>query len=1224
MNKISTRGFVMFMGILCFVLIAPKDLRSISRDSIFAEIQGEKKALIELIRNWEEKYNVLFTYDRRIVESIKVEVPDTEMGEIDKALDYVLEKTELKYTILENRYVILYKNDIEGIKSLKKMVEHLSKIVVNENKKFADRKAKTIDLLHTHTPLDLYQKRMVMNISGTVTNESGETLIGVNVLVKGTNKGTATDFEGHFNLEDVDENAVLVVSYIGYQTLEVPVAGKSTFTITLKMDSQLLDEVVVVGYGTQKKVNLTGAVDQVTKKSLANRQSSNLSQLLQGASPALNFSVNNSGFQPGAEMDISIRGIGSLNGGRPYVIIDGFPGSINNLNPDDVETISILKDAASSAIYGARAPYGVILITTKQGKKDEKLKVNYSGNVFLKTPGQLPEMLDSYTFARVMNEAGRNQGGIQFPESKIDQILAFQNEDWDYLERTIGSIFHENASVRYGAYPDGQNWNTNVQNYANNDWWDLYYGNSFNQKHDLTISGGSKDITYYFSAGYLTENSVLNYGKDVFNRINVMGKLKYMINDWWSISYETRLANKHREKPYLVGRSSEYSDMFTEIGRIFPTTPIYDGFGNYNYESHIPKILTNKGNDNQIDYWNNFKMELYPIRNLLIHGDFAYNTFSRLNTILRPYMYTYLVDNTKIINNISVPNSIQRLNNRDYYWTANIYSSYDWEINVNNKLGVLAGVQIEKGEYVLLDAKKSDIIVDEIPSFQTATGAVTLSEDLSHMATQGYFSRITYNHKEKYLFESNLRYDGSYVFRQGNRWGLYPSFSAGWNVYKEGFWSSLENHINILKFRGSWGQLGNQNISPYSDLELLPLNTSQLFWVPNYGGTRPIGYTSTPAIVNKNLTWETVTTKNFGVDMAFFNHKLSTTLDLFERLTTDMIGPTEAKPGVLGASVPRDNNASLRTRGWEIGIKWKQVFDNGFSYFINGNLYDYKSKVTKYYNPTGTISTWYEGKEVGEIWGYTVNELFRTQEELDIYLESVDLSHLGSTWRTGDVKYEDINNDGKVDNGNNSISNHGDLSIIGNSEARYHYGITAGFEYKNFDFSMLWNGVAKRDQWFDVYSNLFWGFAQGQRWAVNINPNVLDYFRDEPGTKEFGLYEGDANINLDAYFPRPYLNGTQQRKNIDNPSTRYLQDASFLRLQNVQLGYSLPQNLISKLRFQNFRIYFSGENIFTFDKLPEGMDPIALRGNNPYRTGGGGRLTYIADRVFSFGANIVF
>ncbi len=1063
------------------------------------------------------------------------------------------------------------------------------------------------------------QQQQQNQVSGTVTDDTGQPLPGVAVVVKGTTQGTVTNADGQYTISNIPENATLQFSFVGMRAQEVVVGNQTTINIEMVADAIGIEEVVAVGYGTQKKVNLTGAVDVISNEKLVNRSAPTVSQLLQGVSPGLNLEINNQdGFQPGATMDISIRGVGSLNGGEPYVIVDGFPGNINNLNPEDIESITILKDAAASAIYGARAPYGVILVTTKNGEKDKKLSVTYSGNVFVNTPQPLPESLDSYTWVRMQNEAARNLGGQPFTNQTVDRIIAYQNEDWDYLRQSMD--WPEGATI-FGSLPQGDLWNNGNLNYANTDWWDVMYGHSVNQKHDLNFQGGSQHASYYFSAGYLSQEGVLNYGTDKFERISTLGKFNLNITDWWDFGWEMRATINLRNKPNYTN-IGDYSQIFREISREYPITPLYDGYGNYHSESHIPGILQGGADlSKETDHWNNFKMEIRPTQGWKVNADFAYNSFSALNSLENKSVYWYDVHNQPYITGQSIPTSIERIHRDNYYWTTNIYSSYNFEIKDNHQFLIMAGMQLEKRKNSRLSGYKEDLIVDDVLSLETATGSPILSESLPHSATQGYFSRFTYNFKEKYLVESNVRYDGSYVFRKGNRWGFYPSFSLGWNIHKESFWNIPENYISSLKLRGSWGQLGNQNVSPYSDIDLIPIQNDRLNWIFNFGENRPLGYTTAPGIVNRNLTWETATTKNIGANIAFLNNRLQADFDLFERLTTDMVGPSEARPGVLGANVPKENNSNLRTRGWELSLNWKQSLNSGFSYFANVNLYDYKSVVTKYFNPLGTLSTWYEGQELGEIWGYTVYDLFRTQEELDDYLASVDLSHIATRWRTGDVRYEDINNDGKVNNGNNTIDDHGDLSIIGNSEPHWQYGISAGLNYKGFDFSMLLKGVAKKDIYFGRGANMFWGFTHGW-WESSLSTNHLDYFRDQPGTKYVGLYEGDANINTDAYWPRPYLNAGQENKNKSNPNTRYLQDASYLRLQNIQLGYNLPQQLTSKLNIQKFRLYFSGENLLTFTKLPNGIDAVALRGWNwgtEY-----GRLTYGADRVYSLGITITY
>jgi len=1013
--------------ILSFLLLCVSTVFSENVSSQIARVNivANKLSVEEIIKQIEDQTDYLFVYSNEKVDlSHRVSLNASDISVIN-VLNRIFENSDIGYAIEGNNILLMKK--------------------------------------------DVLQQQKGKVLKGTVKDQSGEPVIGANVVVKGTTNGTVTDVDGNFTLE-VSNTDVLQVSFIGYMTREVPVKNRNILNVNLIEDTKSLDEVVVVGYGTQKKVNLTGAVNVISNEDFENRQASTVSQLLQGAAPGFNFDIGTQdGFEPGATMNISIRGMGSLNGGSPYVVIDGFPGDLNNLNPEDIESVSVLKDAAASAIYGARAPYGVILVTTKKGKKNEKVSVSYTGNLIVKTAQKLPESLDSYTWTRILNEAGDNMGGHPFSNETIDRVIAYQKGDFEYIRNSIPD-WPEGATI-FGAMPEGNVWNNANLNYANTDWWDIYFGNSVNQKHDISLHGGTDKVSYYFSAGYMDDSSVLNYGTDYFKRMNTLGKISVAITDWWDFGYETRFAKKIREKPNMTNEG-DYSFLYRHISRNYPITPLYDGFGNYMFESHIPSIEAGTDKQDDIDFWNNFRMELRPLKGWKINADFAYNVYNQEISEVEKYIYTYDVNNQPYENGISIPNNLTRKKYIKKYWTTNIYTSYDFDINEEHNFTILAGMQFERGDESWVQGYKTDLISEKVPSFPTATGDALLSEALAHNATESYFARLNYNYKEKYLFEANVRYDGSYVFRNGKRWGTFPSFSLGWNLYNESFWENIEPYVNTLKVRASWGQLGNQNISPYSDLELIPISADKLNWIFNYGSTRPVGYTSGPNLVNRNLTWETATTTNVGMDLSFLNNRLSATVDWFERRTIDMVGPSQAMPGVLGTSVPKENNSTLRTR-WEISLNWKHALENGLSYNLGISLYDYKSVVTKYFNPTGTLSTWYEGAEVGDIWGYTVNDLFRSQEDLDSYLSKVDMTHIAANWNTGDLKYEDINHDGKVNNGTNTIGNHGDLSVIGNDQPHYQYTINGGVSYKGFDFSMLWRGVAKKDMYFYRGSNIY-------------------------------------------------------------------------------------------------------------------------------------------------------
>jgi TonB-linked SusC/RagA family outer membrane protein len=1096
------------------------------------------------------------------------------------------------------------------------------KTIICENR---DLNSVLVELLGTDLTWKLNKNTVVIKkrvkvsskLVGQIIDAAGMGIPGVNVIVKGTTNGTVTDVDGKFELSVLDaDNQIIVFSSIGFEKIERKVGLQREFNITLNESSEQLDEVVVVGYGIQKKVNLTGAVDVISTKSLKNRQAPSVSQLLQGAAPGLTFSVGNFGFQPGATMDIKIRGTGTINGGgSPYVLVDGVPGNMNRLNPEDIESVSILKDAAASAIYGARAPYGVVLITTKSSKTKEEFKATYSTSLSVAKPQNLPSMLNSYTHAKAINEAGvAGAGGRFFPNDIIDNIVAYQDGDYEFIKSRPNfpqDATHFETTPRAG----GNSWGFNQFGNANRDWFDEYFDKGYIQKHDVSISGGTNKTSYYLSGGFYDQSGVLAYGTDTYERYNVLGKIKTQIYDFWDFTYKPRFSKTVREIPNMDKQGS-YDLIFHQIARTMPSNAKYDGYGNHMIQSKIPWV-NDAGTDvtETLENWQSFDTEIRPVEGWKINADFSYRNTAQTYQSKELTVYDNLVDKRQVPSGNTVPSQIISYQSNNQYWTTNLYTSYEIKLS-DHFLKVMTGAQFEETDYKKLRAERTNLLVPDVPSISTADGEIKATENLQTYSTQGYFGRFNYNYAEKYLLEVNARYDGTSRFKEDDQWGFFPSFSAGWNIDREFFWKPIKDIVNTFKIRGSWGELGNQNVALYQGLELIPMSGGSVNWIFEPNGTRPVGYAGTPSLVSQNLTWETVTTINIGTNMTFLDGRLGVDFDWFIRETSDMIGPVPGEPGVIGTGIPRTNNATLESKGWEFNINWRDSFKNGFSYYVGLNIYDSKAKVTEYLNPTGILSDWYEGREVGEIWGYTSNGLYKTQEEITEYTSAVDLSDLtGLPWNTGDVKYEDVNGDGFVDNGSNTVSDHGDLKKIGNSTPRYQYGISLGASYEGIDFSMVWKGVGERDLWFGGNDNMFWGFRTGNQ--SSLFPDHLDYFRDQPGDTYTGIKEGDANINLNAYYPRPYINNGHNNKNR-KVTTRYLQDGSYLRLQNLQIGYSLPKTLLDKLYINKFRISITGENLLTITDLPDGIDPVAVSG------GFGAGKTYGPDRVFSIGFQITY
>ncbi len=1115
------------------------------------------KALLKL----EKAAGVRFSYNSRSLPLKSVVALEAANESLSKVLDGLLTPVGISYRQVSNRIVL--RNE----PAAQFHIEAAS--------------AGIRDLAPPVTPPD-------RTLTGTVTDEKGEGLPGVSIVLKDSQRGTVSDAYGAYTLTIPDGEQTLIFSFVGYFTEEVPVPAAGTSRdLVMKVDQRALEEVVVVGYGTQKKVNLTGAIEVVDGEKLQNRPSVNVSQAMQGTVSGVNFRYGHSGSEPGAKLSLQIRGQG-----EPYVLIDGTVGDLNTIDPNDIASISVLKDAAASAIYGARAPYGVVLITTKSGKRDEKIQVDFSSNVSYSNPIRKPHWVDSYTFVRAMNEFHDNQGEARlFSEATIDRIVAYINDP--SLPETV---------------PDPTNpkgWATYLVSNANNDWYDIHFGSGMRHQQNISAKGGGKDIAFFISAGHSYEKGILNFGTDTYQRINLNTKLDINLTKWWKLALNTRVMQSKRVQPNYDSEG-DYNQMIRQIYRTQPQQYLKSPNGYYSQLSRIPMVES--GTDKTIGrgIMQRFATEITPLKNWTINADYSvdvpYDSFVSENFT----MYQDYVDGTLFPISTTVPSYINKYKSHTIYNALNIYSSYQLDLGKRHHFTLMGGYQQEASEFDYLYGQKKELITASVPSLTTSTGEMQTIDQLTHWATQGYFGRINYDYEGKYLVELNSRYDGTSKFARGNRWGLFPSFSVGWNVSHENFWQPVSNYISSLKFRLSWGSLGNQNVAAYQDIPLLGVRTN-LGWI--LSGGRP-AYTVAPNLINPNLTWESSETTDLGVDMGFLNNRLQLTADYYQRLTFNRLGPAQALPIVLGASIPNENNSELRTRGWDLSLSWRDKVNSDFSYSVSAMMFDYRSEVTKYNNPTGILTTDYTGKRIGEIWGYETVGLIRTQEEADLVNSSKSQNFINAqVWQTGDVRYKDLNGDGVINRGKNTVDDHGDVKIIGNDTPRYQFGLTLAASYKNFDFSAFFNGTAQRQLW--LTGNMFWGF---QNWNFTIlYPHHLDYYRDAEGSAYSGL-----GINTEAYYPRPYSQGAQYSKN-QQVQTRYLQNASYLRLKNLQIGYTLPKQVLDKIGLNRTRIYFSGENLMTLTKLPIGFDPETA---NLGEFGNGNTMFSLA--VFAAGLNLSF
>lgn len=1148
----SIKDFFRIMRIslfLLFVCVFQLMATDTEAQNAVINIRQNSLSIKQLIKEIEKQTDYLVVFRNQDVDVSKVVSFQQRFGTVSDYLNQVCENMGLGY-VFENNYI-----------TLSPKVN-----AVNQDKK---------------------------KIAGKVTDQNGEAVIGASVVEKGTTNGIMTDIDGNFTLE-VGDAAVVQISYIGYRTKEVSVTGKNHFLVQLLEDMQALDEVVVVGFGTQKKVNLTGAVSMVDSEVLESRPVQNVSQALQGVVPGLNFSVNKTGGELNNNLEMDIRGGGTIGEGSksaPLVLIDGIEGDMNSINPNDIKSISVLKDASSSAIYGSRAAFGVVLITTKEGKAG-RTNVNYSTNVRFSTPSALPTMMDSYQFAQFFNRAAMNQGGSPvFDETTMQRII-------DYQAGKITS----GSQVR----PDGY-YSENVLANANTDWFDKMYKKAVpSHEHNLSVSGGSDKITYLVSGSFMKQNGFINYNSDDFKRYTLNARIKADLSKYVTLVYGSKWIREDYDKPSYLG------DLFYDsIARTWPTCPEYHDNGNYGSTMVYRLLYAGRNIDQKDQTYNQLQLTIEPIKDWKIYAEGNMRTINRMNhSELLPIPWINAagemaygsLDGSRAAGATEVTEQSWR----DNYLTGNLYSDYFKQFESGHYFKVMAGFNAELMKSRDVKGIMDNLITPDLPTLNTATENPRTSGGYSHWSTVGFFGRLNYNFQEKYLFEFNLRHDGTSRFLGDQRWGTFPSFSLGWNVAREGFFENLGNlkeYISTLKFRGSWGQLGNTNTEDLYPFYLtVPFKTQAGGWLID-GKKSNLSYA--PGLVSTMLTWETVESWNVGLDWGAFNNRLTGSFEYYVRQTKDMVGPAPELPSILGTGVPKMNNADMKSYGFDLDVSWRDKVGD-FSYGVKFVLSDNKRKVTRYPNENGIYSQWYAGKMSGELWGYETIGIAKTQEEMDKHLASLPNGGqtIGSQWAAGDIMYKDLNNDGKIDAGSSTLGDPGDKKIIGNSTPRYRFGLTLDGSWKGFDLSLFFQGVAKRD--YLLAGPYFWGAKNGQWHSVGFDYH-WDFFRPE----------GDPlGANVDSYYPRPLFD--QGGKNQQD-QTRYLQNAAYLRLKNLQLGYTFPKAWVNKIGLQHLRLYFSGDNLFTVTGLHGYYDPEAL-GDTGDKMG----KVYPLSRTYSVGMNINF
>lgn len=1034
---------------------------------------------------------------------------------------------------------------------------------------------------------------------GVVKDNQGETVIGASVVVKGSTNGTITGLDGDFTLDNVKRGDVIQISYIGYVSQEVVWQG-TPLNITLKEDSQTLEEVVVVGFGSQKKANLTGSVSQVKMDDvLGERPVTNVKNALQGSMPGLMVS---GGASPGEAKSFNIRGTVSINGMNPLVLIDNVEGDIDLLNPEDIESVTVLKDAASSAIYGARAAAGVILITTKKAKKGEKFNLNYNANFGFQTSINSPKQASLDEYLRAYQAAGFSEtyyagnGSV----SKWREYLAGYKEN-PAAYPTVGD----------GIYigEDGAPYYLNDK-----DVYKAFQETSFMQTHNLTANGGTEKLRYRLSAGLTKEDGPLIESKDTYMRKNISSFISADITDWLTQEADFRYTVADRSEPMGSGDGIYCMNHIS-----FYPSGMMPGSVNTSVGKDLPLITP----ENQIRYNNPYLTDtdntriylrtiMRPIKGLELVGEYTYD---RKNWQKSYYAKKWEYTTEQLGSNNSVTSDyLFKSEDHEDYNALNLYGTYNFSIKEDHMFKVMAGFNQERKQNSWISVQTHDMIAPSAPSFTSATGKIIPQNSYSDYAIRGAFYRINYNYKDRYLFEANGRYDGSSKFPKDDRFGFFPSFSVGWNIARESWMEKALDYVSDLKLRASWGQIGNQNIGNYGYYSTMQPVGNSNYWLKD---GEFITYISTPGLVSNSFTWETVETLDIGFDASMFNSRLQVTFDWYQRTTRDMLIAGIQLPAVVGTSAPMRNAADMRTRGWEIAVNWRDQIGD-WKYNVGFNLYDYKSKITKYSNNEDKLlsQNYYEGKTLGEIWGY-VSDGFYTIDDFDgpgtWQLKDGVASLDGYNPRPGDEKFVNLNDDrgtNEINSGLNTVDSPGDQKVIGNSTPRYNFGVNLGVSYKGFSLSAILQGTAKRDVWIGGMSLFPFGGSAKAYYPVFYNQT--DYW--EPMGSCDGQYtENDREYwvakNPDASLYRLYSN-MQNHGSNQRASTKYLQNGAYIRLKNITLAYTFPKALISKVSLSALKVFVSAENLATISSLPKGYDPERLSWGYPFY------------RTLSFGLNV--
>lgn len=1062
---------------------------------------------------------------------------------------------------------------------------------------------------------NVYQQTRIL-VSGRILDSSGQPVPGASVIEKGTTNGVNTDIDGKFTIS-VKSGSSLEVSCIGYET--VSVAASENLSVTLREDTQFLDEVVVVGFGTQKKVNMTGSVAAVdVDKAFGSKPITDVSKGLQGVVPGLSITYNSNDLN--ASPTMKIRGTGSINGDNtPLILLDGVEvPDLSFVNPDNIKSISVLKDAASASIYGSRAAWGVVLITSKDGSAvKDKVSITYSNNFSWNQPIGLPKYITDKEGVLAQLEEG------MLAQKNVDgsRIEAF-GMYYDTIGKGITTWFDKySGNLSNPVYKYGEDYEFiegTPYYYRVSDPNKEIFKTSFSQTHNLSVTGNTGKTNYNIGLGYTMNDGTLKAAKknDV-KRYNLNLSTNTQVKNWLNIGTKVMYVEKEYEYPYGYSQSKGATGLLYYVMR-FPTffpfgisdgSKLADGTyasdsaatGEGLYFRHGNAYVANESicssKDQYLTLGGNVRINLAP--GLSFYGDYTRGRYNYENRSMRqPYYvanWSFPKKAAVTTNDFLERSYVSKITN-----TYNAYFDYLFDIQKQHNFAIKVGANAEDLRYDNQSVKVNGVQDVEHPTLNLTDGKNEgiVDESLRHRATAGFFGRINYNYKEKYLLELNGRYDGSSSFRTGKQWAFFSSASAGYRISEEKFWTNIKPYVPTLKVRASYGSVGNQALDSWYPY-ISTMATETVSWI----GTdmNQVSTTTTPSAVNPDMTWEKIRTLDIGFDAGFFNNELNVTFDWYQRRNVGMLVAGNEIVRYAGIAVaPLENGGDMKTNGWELQIDYNHAFNKDFAIYGTFTLSDAKSEITKWNNTTGALNSWYKGKKLGEIWGFETDRYFNSSDvnqDGTLKTGTPDQSYLqnGSfRFGAGDIKYKDLNNDGKIDTGKGTIDDHGDLKRIGNQLPRYEYSLRVGAMLKGFDVEVLLQGVGKRDMW--STSSLFIPHAAGAQ--MNIFENQLDYWTES---------------NQNARFPRPYINGAfgslsglpgNSGCNNFAPQTKYLNNLAYLRVKNFTVGYTLPQNLTRKIFVEKLRFYFSAQNLFTFDHIDGVMDPECTGGSSKSYTNG--------------------